>query len=159
MIPAMIETHLREHHGGFEHLRHASAATAQDLAAAEHVSGYRVAKPVVVKLGDELALAVVSAAERVSLGVLEEATGIEVELVPEDEFAARFEPCDAGAEPALSVFDVPIFADEKLLHGAKLVMQAGTHEDAILFDTHEWIRCEKVQPVANLGARAAAGRH
>lgn len=151
MIPAMIEAHLRAHHVGYEHHRHASAATAQELAAAEHVSGYKVVKSVVVKLGGELALAVVSAAERVSLAVLEEATGTEAQLVPETEFAERFDPCDAGAEPALSVFGVPILADEKFLHAPKIVMPAGTHEDSIVLDTHEWIRCEKVQPIANLG--------
>jgi Ala-tRNA(Pro) deacylase len=153
MIPTMIEAHLRTHHGGFQHLVHQSAMTAQDLAAADHVTGYRVAKPVVVKLGGELALAVVSAAEKVALGVLEEATGAQAELVPEAEFAARFAPCDAGAEPALALFGLPIFADEKFLHADKVLMQAGTHEDSVLLDTHAWIRAEKVQPVANLGAR------
>jgi Ala-tRNA(Pro) deacylase len=155
MIPAMIEQHLRAHHGGYEHHRHTSAVTAQDLAAAEHVSGRRVAKPVVVRVGGELALAVVSAAERVSLGVLEEATGAAAELVPEADFAARFEPCDAGAEPPLSVFGVPIFADEKFLHAARIVMPAGTHEDSVVLDTHEWMRCERVQAIANLGAPPA----
>ncbi len=154
MIPSMIEAHLTAHHGGFEHLVHQSAMTAQDLAAADHVTGYRVAKPVVVKLGGTLALAVVSAAERVALGVLEEATGAAAELVPESDFAARFAPCDPGAEPALAVFGMPIFADEKFLHADKVLMQAGTHEDSVVLDTHGWIRCEKVQPVANLGARA-----
>lgn len=152
MIPAMIVAHLREHHGGYEHHRHPSAPTAQELAAAEHVSGYLVAKPVVVKLGGRLALAVVSAAERVNLGVLEEATGAAAELVPETEFAGRFQPCEPGAEPAFSVFGVPIFVDEKFLHHAKLVMPAGTHEDSIVLDMKEWMRCENVQPIANLGA-------
>ncbi len=156
MIPASIEAHLREHHGGFEHRRHESAARAQDLAEAEHVSGYHVAKAVVVKLGGELALAVVSAAERVSLAVLEEAIGRPAELVAEADFAGRFDPCDAGAEPPLALFDVPIFADEKLLHGPRLLMPAGTHEDSIVLDTHEWLRCEKVQPIANLGIRPGA---
>jgi Ala-tRNA(Pro) deacylase len=151
MIPATIEAHLRSHHGGYEHHRHERAMTAQELAAAEHVSGYRVAKPVVVKLDGQLALAVVAAADRVSLGALEEATGTSVELVPEPEFEARFGPCETGAEPAFSVFGVPIFADERLLHERKLMMPAGTHEDAVVLDTHEWMRCEKVQPIANLG--------
>lgn len=153
MIPTMIESHLRTHHRGFEHHVHASAMTAQDLAAADHVTGYRVAKPVVVKLGGQLALAVVSAAEQVALGVLEEATGAEVELVPEGEFAARFMPCETGAEPALGIFGLPIFADEKFLHEDKVVMQAGTHEDSVVLDTQHWIVCERIQPVANLGAR------
>lgn len=154
MIPAMIEAHLRSHHGGYEHHHHPSAMTAQERARAEHVTGYRVAKPVVVKLDGQLALAVVAAAERVSLAMLEEATGRAAELAPEAEFAAQFAPCEAGAEPALALFGVPIFADEKFLHAPALVMPAGTHEDSVRLDTHEWMRCEKVQPVANLGVRA-----
>jgi Ala-tRNA(Pro) deacylase len=151
MIPTVIEEHLRENHRGFEHRHHPHATTAQELAAADHVTGYQVAKPVVVRLGDRLALAVVSAAERVSLGMLEEATGERAELVPEAEFAARFVPCEAGAEPPLSLFGLPIFADEKFLRSDKILMQAGTHEDSILLDTHAWILRERVQPVANLG--------
>jgi Ala-tRNA(Pro) deacylase len=153
MIPSMIETHLRKHHRDFEHRVHSAAMTAQDLAAADHMSGYRVAKPVVVKVGGELAIAVVSAAERVALGVLEEATGEQAEIVPEIEFASFFSPCEAGAEPALSLFGVPIFADEKFLHEDRVLMQAGTHEDSVVLDTHHWILCERIQPVANLGAR------
>jgi Ala-tRNA(Pro) deacylase len=153
MIPSLIETHLRKHHRDFEHRVHATAMTAQDLAAADHVTGYRVAKPVVVRVGGELAIAVVSAAERVALGVLEEATGEQAEIVPEHEFSSFFSPCEAGAEPALSLFGVPIFADEKFLHEDRVLMQAGTHEDSVVLDTHHWILCERIQPVANLGAR------
>jgi Ala-tRNA(Pro) deacylase len=153
MIPSLIETHLLKNHRDFEHRVHPSAMTAQDLAAVDHVTGYRVAKPVVVRLGGELAIAVVSAAEKVALGVLEEATGQQAELVPESEFAARFAPCETGAEPALSVFGLPIFVDEKFLHADRVLMQAGTHEDSVLLDTHHWILADKVQPVANLGVR------
>ena len=153
MIPTVIEAHLRANHRGFEHRQHPDAMTAQDLAAADHVTGFQVAKPVVVRLGGRLAMAVVSAAERVSLGMLEEATGERAELVPEDEFASRFVPCEAGAEPPLSLFGVPIFADEKFLHADRVLMQAGTHEDSVLLDTHAWIVREHVQPVANLGTR------
>jgi Ala-tRNA(Pro) deacylase len=60
-------------------------------------------------------------------------------------------PCEAGAEPPLSVFGLPIFADERFLRADKILMQAGTHEDSIVLDTHEWILRERVQPVANLG--------
>ena len=153
MIPILIEAHLRENHRGFEHHHHPSAMTAQDLAAADHVTGFRVAKPVVVRLGGQLAIAVVSAAERVSLGMLEEATGSHAELVSEDEFAPRFSPCEAGAEPPLSLFGLPIFADEKFLHADRVLMQAGTHEDSVVLDTHRWILRERVQPIANLGTQ------
>ncbi len=159
MIPVMIETHLREHHVAYERHHHAIAVSAQELAAAEHVSGYRVAKPVVVKLDGKLAIAVVAATDRVALGTLEEATAsTAAELVPETEFAGSFRPCEPGSEPPLALFGLPIFVDEKLLHEKKLIMPAGTHEDAIALDTHEWIQCEEVQPIANLGIRAGEHR-
>ncbi len=152
MIPAMIEAHLREHHHGYEHHEHPIAMSAQDLASTEHVTGHRVAKAVVVKLDGELAIAVVSAAERVRLGVLEEATGAtSVELVGETELTDRFRPCDPGAEPPLGMFGMQIFVDAALAHEARLLMPAGTYHDAVVLDTAEWLRCEQAQPVANLG--------
>lgn len=151
MIPAMIEAHLREHHHGYEHHQHAVAMTAQDLASSEHVTGHRVAKAVVVRLDGELAIAVVSAAERVRLGVLEEATGATAELVSEPELTERFQPCDPGSEPPLGLFGVPIFVDAALAREPRLLMAAGTYRDAVVLDTAEWMRCEQAQPVANLG--------
>jgi Ala-tRNA(Pro) deacylase len=151
MIPTMIEAHLRLKHPGFEHHVHPAVMTAQELAAVEHVSGRHVAKPVVVRMDGDLALAVVAAAERLNLAALEEATGLAAELVGEGEFAARFGPCDPGAEPPLALFGVPIFMDAKLEQARWLLMPAGTHEDAVLLDTREWMACETVQPVSNLG--------
>lgn len=154
MIPTMIEAHLRLRHQGFEHHTHRPAPTAQDLAAVEHVSGRHVAKPVVVKIDGKLAIAVVAAAERLNLAALEQATGAHVEVVPESEFAPRFEPCEAGAEPPFAVFGVPIFVDKKLESERTLLMPAGTHEDAVVLETREWMSCEQARPVANLGMRA-----
>lgn len=157
MIPAPIEQHLREHHPHFEHHHHSTTNTAQELAAVEHVTGRRVAKPVVVKLDGALAIAVVAATDRVSLSAIEEATATSAELAHEGELCARLPTCDPGAEPPLAIFGVPIFADERLLHEAKLVMPGGTHEDAVVLDTHEWATCEHVQPIANLGVLPPPG--
>lgn len=151
MIPAPIESHLRQHHAGYEHHLHASAATGQELAAAEHITGHKVAKPVVLKLDGELAIAVVSAADRVNLEALRRATGRVPELVAEAEFAWRFSPCAAGAEPALAMWGLPIYVDDRLAREVRIVMQAGTHEDAIVLDTREWMDCERVTPIEGLG--------
>jgi len=151
MIPSMIEAHLRLKHQGFEHHVHPAVMTAQDLAATEHVSGRRVAKPVVIKMDGSLALAVIAASERLNLAALEEATGLTVELVGESEFAPSFAPCERGAEPPLALFGLPIFMDLKLEQERTLLMPAGTHEDAVLLDTREWMACERAQPVFNLG--------
>ncbi len=156
MIPALVESHLRETYRGFEHHTHVAAATAQELAAADHVTGYRVAKPVVVKLDGALAIAVVAATDRVNLGALEEATASRAELVSESEFSGRFSPCDAGAEPPLAIFGAQIFVDDKLAREPRILMPAGTHEDSVVVETGEWMRGEMVQEVPNLGRRASA---
>ena len=154
MIPTLVEAHLRKMHQGFEHHVHPAVMTAQELAATEHIAGRRVAKPVVIRMAGKLALAVVAASERVNLAALEEATGQAAELVKEKEFARQFEPCERGSEPPLALFGVPIFMDSKLELEGHLLMPAGTHRDAVVIDTHEWMRCEKAQPVLNLGLKA-----
>jgi Ala-tRNA(Pro) deacylase len=156
MMPTIVEAHVRERYREYEHRTHRTASTAQELAAAEHVSGYRVAKAVVLKLDGGLALAVVAATDRVDLTVLEAETGSRAQLVPETEFSERFSPCAAGAEPPLAIFGAPIFVDGSLLREPKMLMPAGTHEDALVVDTREWMTCERVRPVANLGRHTYA---
>jgi Ala-tRNA(Pro) deacylase len=151
MIPAKIEAHLRECHGGYEHHPHRCALSAQELAEVEHVTGHQVAKPVVVRIDGDPAIVVVSAAEHVRLGTLEEATGRTVELVPEWEFVDWFPACELGAEPPLAIFGMPIIADSALTQETRLVMPAGTHEDAVVVDTRRWLECERVHRVPGLG--------
>jgi Ala-tRNA(Pro) deacylase len=153
MIPAVIEAHLRQCHPGFEHHLHRTALTAQERAAAEHVSGYRVAKPVIVRIGGDPAIAVVSAAQHVDLGALEKASGSRVDLVPEWEFVEWFPPCEMGAEPPLAMFGLPIVADLALALSDKIVLPAGTYDDAVVVDTDRWIDCENVQAIVGLGTQ------
>jgi len=151
MIPATVEAYLRSHHSGFAHHVHAAAMTAQERAAADHVTGRRVAKPVIVRLGGRLVIAVVRATDRLNLAALEEATGDRAELVGERDFAERFAPCELGAEPPLALFGLPIFVDAGLERVPTLVMPAGTHQDAVELDTNAWMRAERAQPIASLG--------
>ena len=156
MIPERIDRYLKEHHLSYEHTTHVRAVAAQRLAAAEHVKGDRIAKPVVVNVDGVLALAVVSATEKVDVDALRDATGaVRVELAPETKFESRFEPCEVGAEPPLGVFGLPIYVDAHLAREPWIVMRGGTHEDAIRLETTEWLRAEHVMPVEGLGRYAA----
>ncbi len=152
MIPSKIDAYLRERQMGYAHRTHLRAVAAQQLAAAEHVSGKRIAKPVVVSLDGRLALAVVSAQQRVDLGALAAAAGArDAALVPEAAFAERFWPCEPGAEPPLGLFGMPIFVDAALAAEPSLVMRGGTHEDAIEVETGAWLESERAQLVPELG--------
>ena len=153
MIPAPIETYLREHHLTFEHHVHARAIPAQMFAAAEHVSGSRVAKPVVVILDGDLAIAVVPATHKVDLPVLARVTGAkEARLASETAFADKFRPCEPGAEPPLRMFGLPIYVDAELAREPFLVMRGGTHEDSIQLETRAWMQSETVRSVPDLAA-------
>ena len=155
MIPTMIDTYFREHRLRYEHHVHGRAVAAQRLAAAEHVPGARVAKGVVVSVDGRLALAVVSALDRVDVDRLRAALRArEVHLVPEQRFSDRFWPCETGAEPPLSLFGLPIYVDAELTREPWLLMRAGTHEDAIRIDTDDWLLSERARIVDGLGATA-----
>lgn len=152
MIPSMIDSYLREHNLRFEHFIHGRTIPAQRLAAAEHVSGSRVAKVVVLSVEGRLALAVIPAPARFNAPALAEVLGArKVEIVPESSFVDRFWPCEAGAEPPLSLFGVPIFVDAELARQPRVLMRGGTHEDAIVLDTDDWLLSEHARVVAGLG--------
>lgn len=152
MIPEPIHRYLDEHHLPYEHSRHVRAVAAQRFAAAEHVSGDQVAKPVVVNVDGQLSLAVVAATERVDTEALRRAVGARsVEVAPESAFEERFEPCEVGAEPPLGLFGLPIYVDADLAREPWIVCRGGTHEDALKIETAAWLRSERVKPVERLG--------
>jgi Ala-tRNA(Pro) deacylase len=152
MIPAPIERYLQDHHVSYEPRTHLRAVTAERLAHAEHVAGARVAKPVVVRADGRLAIAVVAASQHLDAERLRRAMGArQVVLAPEESFADRFPSCEAGAEPALALFGLPIFVDARLSLEPRILMRAGTHEDAVLMCTDDWILSEHARIVDDLG--------
>ena len=152
MIPEKIDRYLKDHHLAYEHSVHARAVPAQRFAAAEHVTGDRIAKPVVVSVDGVLALAIVTATEKVDVEALRRATGAaSVELVPESSFEGRFAPCEVGAEPPLGLFGLPLYVDANLAREPWIVMRGGTHEDALRLETAAWLRAEGATPVEHLG--------
>jgi Ala-tRNA(Pro) deacylase len=152
MIPENVDMYLKQNHPGCEHSAHLRVVPAQRVAAAEHVSGERMAKTVVVRLDGDLVLAVVAADRKVDLGALALTAGAaHAELAAEQDFATRFQPCEVGAEPPLGLFGVPIFVDAALADEPWLVMRAGTHEDAVRMRTDEWMDVENVRVVQGLG--------
>ena len=117
----------------FELCTHPATYTAQGLAHEEHVSGYNVAKPVVVKGTRGFAMCVVPACCQVDLSrvgeVLDEPT---VRLASEAELAQVFPDCELGAEPPLGrLFGMPTLIDPELMNHEELLFQDGTHTHAV----------------------------
>ena len=109
-------------------ISHATAYTAQGIAAVAHVSGNALAKTVMVQTDGRLAMAVVPAATRVDLVRLKKylGTGI-VELASEADFRSRFADCEMGAMPPFgNLYGMAVFADESLSRDREITFSAGT---------------------------------
>lgn len=142
-----LESLLMERGIGYEKHAHVVTYTAQGLANAEHVSGYMVAKPVVVKGPAGFAMCVVAAPKHVALERVAEALGEpEVRLATEAEMGELFTDCELGAEPPVGVlFGIKTVMDEQLREDEYLVMQSGKHTEALKLRRTDWERlCEPV---------------
>ena len=113
--------------------RHDTAYTAQDLAAAEHIPGRRVIKPVLVKADGRFVLCALPASHRVDLDTLrQQLQANELQLADEQEIQQVFPDCEIGAEPPIGcLFGVPTLMDESLFADERVTFQAGTHQDAV----------------------------
>ena len=147
-----IETFLQDKGVGFEKHAHVVTYTSQGLANAEHVSGYMVAKPVVVRGGTDFAMCVLAAPKHVDLQRVAQALRTpDVRLATESEMAEIFPDCELGAEPPIgSLFGMKTLMDEQLLDDEYLVMQAGSHTESIKLRREDYQRiCEpEVAPIA-----------
>ncbi len=138
----LLEMFLEEHNIDYEKHLHRATFTAQGLAAAEHVSGYEVAKPVVVRGENGFAMCVLPACTRLDLTKTAELLGdAHVRLASEVEMAELFGDCELGAEPPIgSVYGLPTIMDESLSADEYLTMQTGRHTEAIKLRREDWER-------------------
>ncbi len=142
-----LETFLDEHGVKYHRHTHAKSYTAQSLAHAEHVSGYMVAKPVVVKTPSGFAMCVVAAPKHLDLERAAYALGEpHARLATEAEMADLFPDCELGAEPPVgAMFGMRTVMDEQLVEDDWLVMQAGTHTESVEMSRVDWERvCDPI---------------
>lgn len=145
MIPESIQHYLRRHGVRFERYWHPRAVSAQELAEALHISGWRVAKSVILLADRQPWLFVVPAAGTVDLHRVRDILGVRhVRLATEQEFSRYFPDCEVGAEPPFGeLYGVPVALDESLSRTEHLLFRAGSHEEALEmrfqdFATLEW---------------------
>ncbi len=146
MAPIWIRETLAQRGVPFEELHHPEAYTAQRVAQQEHVSGHRLAKVVVVMADGRPVELVLPASRHVNLSRLQtvlHAHGIR--LATEAEMEKYFADCEVGAIPALRHWkDVDVLMDRALNTEGDIIMQAGTHADAIRMRFRDWY--EMVNP-------------
>lgn len=131
-----VKEYLETKHVPYQILSHKPAYTAQKMAAAEHVPGKNVAKPVVVQADGKYYMCVVPACCKVDLDLLRQHLEAgEVVLVSEKEMEKLFPDCELGAEPPLGMmYGMTTLMDEMLAKDDYLVFQAGQHDQAVRID-------------------------
>lgn len=134
-----VQTYLERNGIAYELHVHPRTYTAQGLAHAEHVSGYQIAKPVVVKSKSGFAMCVLPAPRHLDLQAAAEVLQEEVRLATEAEMASLFPDCDLGAQPPIGpMFKLKTIMDAGLREDDHLIMQAGTHTEAVRVRRTDW---------------------
>jgi Ala-tRNA(Pro) deacylase len=131
-LPA-LELYLREFRATYSTLTHAAAIRANEVAASAGIPCREMAKPVLVRIDDTLAMAVVPAHERVDLARLRTvADARKVTLASEDEFCSHFPECEPGAMPPFgNLYGLPLYVDRRLAEDDAICFNAGNHTDLI----------------------------
>jgi Ala-tRNA(Pro) deacylase len=160
MITKLTEMLTREG-ARFEVIPHRSVFTAQERAAACHLSGRMLAKVVVVhdETDDWFALAVVPAAGYVDVPALREITGRpRLRLAGEPEFARLFPDCDIGAMPPFGRLygGLDVFVDPVLAEAPELICEAGAHNEELRMPMKDYLRIERPDVVPVMARRKAA---
>jgi Ala-tRNA(Pro) deacylase len=149
-----LERLFRDEGVPYETATHPVAYTAQEAAAAQHVSGYQVAKVVIVVADGQLIMLALPASYRVDFPKLKSALGVkEVRLAREEEFKVVFPDCDPGSMPPFgNLYGVPVYADRAISRVEAIVFPAGTHRDTMKIAYHDFERLAR-PTVADFGAQ------
>ena len=152
MIPNQIVEYLERRKVPYERRTHRRALTAQEVAACMHVTGYRVAKSVIVQAGGKTWIAVLPAAEEVDEERLAAVVGAPVRFVSEREFTALFPGCEPGAEPPFGgLYGLPVVVDSSLAKADRIVFRAGSHEEAVELRYQDFVALENKPTVGTFG--------
>jgi Ala-tRNA(Pro) deacylase len=124
---------------------HSPAFSTQEVAAAAHIPGGEMAKPVMVKIDGEIAMVVLPASMKVDFGRLLDATGAaEVELAHEREFAHLFPDCPVGTMPPFgNLFGLRTFVAEELAEETEIAFNAGSATELIKLAYRDYERLVK----------------
>ena len=126
-------------------IQHSPAFTAQEIAASAHIPGRELAKTVMVKLDDRLAMAVLPATKKLDTELLERASGARrAMLASEKEFMDMFPDCEPGAMPPFgNLYGLEVYADEQLAQDEMIAFNAGSHAELIQVPYDDFVRLVK----------------
>jgi Ala-tRNA(Pro) deacylase len=117
----------------YEVMKHPQAFTAQEVAAAVHVTGKEVAKTLVVNADGKYVMATIPAPHKLNLRSLKELLKAkEVRFATEQELESLFPECEVGAMPPFgNLYNMPVIASSALKDRPEIVFNACSHTEVI----------------------------
>jgi len=142
MFANSVREYLDQRHAKYVTISHQPAYTAQEVAAAAHISGRMMAKTVMVKIDGEMAMVVLPADRRVDLEYLKKITRAQtVRLASEEEFKGMFPGCEVGAMPPLgALYGLEVYAARELTEDDEIAFNAGTFTEVVKLPYAEFRR-------------------
>jgi Ala-tRNA(Pro) deacylase len=133
MVSHTLKKFLDDNRVRYITVHHSPAFTAQEIAASAHISGYELAKTVIIKVDGKMAMAVVPAPQHVDMLHLEDLIGAsKVELATEVEFKQRFPECELGAMPPFgTLYGMDVYVADRLADDEYIAFNAGTHTELV----------------------------
>jgi Ala-tRNA(Pro) deacylase len=144
-----LKEFLNSQHVKFVAINHSPAYTAQEIAALAHVRGKELAKTVMVKLDNKMAMAVLPASLKVNIERLQEASGAgQVDVASEKEFKDMFPDCEIGGMPPFgNLYGMEVYASHRLAEDAEIAFNAGSHTELIRMAYKDFERLVKPKVV------------
>ena len=140
-----LKEFLDNHHVKYMCIDHSPSFTAQEIAAAAHVSGKQLAKTVIVKAGGEFIMVVIPATDHINFTELRDLTGEkDIDLARESEFKSKFPECEVGAMPPFgNLYGLPVYVSSRLISQHEIAFNAGTHSELIKMSYQDFERLAK----------------
>jgi Ala-tRNA(Pro) deacylase len=154
-----LRTFLDNYNVPYVVISHSVAYTAQGIAALAHIPGKELAKTVIIKLENELAMAVLPASYLVDTVMLRASGARTVEIATEREFRDRFPDCEVGAMPPFgNLYGMKVFVDTSLTKDKEIAFNAGSHRELVRMAFDDFVRLvePKILPFAAGRAISAA---
>jgi Ala-tRNA(Pro) deacylase len=130
-----IHDFLRSRGVWFEALLHQPASSSAKRARNARVTGHRVAKAVLLRMGDSFVLAVLPACLRIDLDKLSQVVGLpaaEIRLATPDELLAMFPDCEPGVVPPFGgLYGLSTLVDSGFSEVGDIVVSANTRHEGL----------------------------
>lgn len=133
MIAKDLKKLLDSHKIKYVMVKHSPAFTIQEVCQAAHFSSDKMAKSVIVKLDEGLAMAVIPGSKKVDLELLKKISkSKKADIASEDEFRHAFPDCELGAMPPFgNLYKMKVYVDDSLTKEKEIGFNAGTHSELI----------------------------